>query len=271
MKKYVKYLLLITVFLSPHLLADNEEDLIPGNKIDSEGVIEDFNFYYVDDLLSLDQLKVKLIIFRRNSEVDLSSAHLALFKKWVQSGGVGYITGMALRGSLSTKLDLVDYTPAKVRKENGVDFDRGKGVGELFVKDLLPQIEISNHPLTRDINMLYVGAAKMRARNTRNDYDVFVLKEKNNRPAEPILRLGTACVREPSTSLTVENIHINGNFASCEGREELVNLILAIPDGEGTIVFDGTGLMSGRNDFNDNAYDFDVYYQNLISYSSKSP
>lgn len=270
-KNYAKYLLLVTVFLSSHVLAADAESLKPGNKVNAEGVIEDFNFYFVDDLLLLDQLKVKLIIFRVNSEVDVSSAHLALFKKWVQSGGVGYITGLALRGSLSNKLDLVEFAAVKVEKESGVEFDRSKGVGELFVKDLLPLVEISNHPLTKDVNMLYVGAAKMRARNTRNDYDVFALKAKNNQPTEPILRLGTACVSEPSASFVVENIRINGSFANCEGREELVNLILAIPDGEGTTVFDGTGLMSMQNDFKDNVYDFDVYYQNLLNYSSKSP
>lgn len=87
-KNYAKYLLLVTVFLSSHLLAANEVSLKPSNKVNAEGVIEGFNFYFVDDLLLLDQLKVKLIIFRINSEVDLSSARLALFKKWIQSGGM---------------------------------------------------------------------------------------------------------------------------------------------------------------------------------------
>lgn len=271
MKKYVNYLLFITVFLSSHLSADDEVELKLINELNSEGVIEDFNFNFVDDLLLLEQLKVKLIIFRRGNEDDLSSAHLALFKKWIQSGGVGYITGLALRGSLSNKLELIEYSPVKVQKENGVDFERGDGIGELFIKNLLPLVEISDHALTNNVNMLYVGSTQMRPRNTRNDYDVFALKGRNNRPTEPILRLGTACVREPSTSFIVEDIRINGSFASCEGREELVNLILAIPDGEGITVFDGTGLMTERNHLKDNSYDFDVYYNNLLNYSSTSP
>lgn len=185
--------------------------------------------------------------------------------------GDGYINGLALLGSLSNKLDLVEYSAVKVQKESGVDFERSKDIGELFVKGLLPLVEIPNHPLTNDVNMLYVCAAQMRARNTKNDYGVFALKAKKNQPAEPILRLGTACVNEPSASFVVENIRINGSFVSCQGREELVNLILAIPDWEVTTVFDETGLMSMQSDFNDNVYDFDVYYRNLLNYSSKSP
>ncbi len=235
--------------------AGAQQDLQPGNRVNAKRVIEDFDFNYVDDVLRLDTLRVKLVVFKRNSEADISSAHLALFKKWVKSGGVGYFTLEAVQGSLARKLDLVDPYHTSVWKESGASFDSGQGTGELFVKGVLPGLVIHDHAITKGVSQLYVCGPPIE-RGGRDEVRFFVPKRYR---VVPILSAGPLC--EPS------GIRLG---QECPRRADLVDLIVAIEDGQGLIIFDGTGLMAGLNAFRGNAYDWPKMYANLLEYGIAS-
>lgn len=84
-----------------------------------------------------------MVVFRQLSEGDVSSAHLAVFQRWIRSGGVAYFCSDALHGSLFKKLRLASPYGYSVVKESGAVFrskSGGECIGELFVKDLLKAI-----------------------------------------------------------------------------------------------------------------------------------
>lgn len=227
-----------------------------SNVVDSNGVIEDFDFTSVDDLLQLEKKGVKLAIFKQQSEAAISSAHLVLFNRWVQSGGVGYFAGNALNSSLTKKLNLIRPEYFGVLKESGERFSFKGGIGELFVRGVIPEVKIADHKLTQGVQILYVGAAY--------DDGVFGLHPIAGEHV-PLLSLGPICKYD------------NGHYDSWlkigsnpECSKSIAPIIVAVSDGKGVIVFDGTGLMLGKNSFEGNSYDFEKYYSNLLNYSGSN-
>ncbi len=227
-----------------------------SNKPDVKGVITKFDFRYVDDLLRLKDLKAKMVIFPQASENDISSAHLEMFKRWISGGGIGYFYSDGLGCSLFRKLDIADLTRHMVIKENNVRFSFQKGIGELFIRDLLPAIVIHSHKITDGVNQLYVGPVGDYNRS-ENESIGFVIGFNPKTRFIPILQLG-------SVGSSIERyIFVNGSSkenATIFGVSEL---------GSGLIVVDGTGLMLGKNSLNGNTYDWPKMYANILNYASR--
>jgi hypothetical protein len=245
------------------------EVLVANNQVSDAGVIERFDFNSVDDLLRLDQLNVKLVIFPDATETTISSAHLALFRQWIRSGGIAYFYQEGLLSSLSEKLALVRPSERKVRKESGSYFDYEEGVGELFVKDILPSVRIHNHELTSGVSSLYVGPSH--GANVR-----FIGPREGSEDITPILSMGPVCVDYQDSSLKqfqeilYRYIYINKGYGNCNDSDdklfESYPVMASVSLGEGMLVFDGTGLMAGKNSFNGSTYDWEVFYENILSY-----
>ena len=124
-------------------------------------VIQDFNFNKVDDLLDLGAKGIRMIVFRRLGGEEISSAHLARFRQWVEAGGVGYIAGVACHGALLEKLDIVTPTWFRIAvKETGEVFQTGQNssscLGELVVRGAVPYAAMANHKVTEGVSKLYV-------------------------------------------------------------------------------------------------------------------
>jgi len=267
--KFKFALALISLFLMA------SQSLVAQNKISPQGVIDDFDFSHIDDLLQLEELGVELIIFRRASEATVSSAHLALFKKWVSQGGVAYLASDGLMSSLNTKLGVMKPDYVKVQKESGVFFDFEQGVGELFVRDVVPSIQIHPHRITEGVNILYVGPSK-----ETGVYFLIELEAKST--VDPILSLGPVCATDDLSSVYGDSVYKGRKFVRNNGitlNESITEMgwcsgtkvqswpvLAALSLGKGIIIFDGTGLMIGKNIFEGKIYDWDVFYQNLLDY-----
>jgi hypothetical protein len=279
MKRHLRYLVL-HFFASALLLAAHAwsqakpavASRVP-NAPDAKGVIASFDFSRVDDLLKLKDLKVRIVMFPAASEAEISSAHLEMFKRWVSEGGISCFFSNGLTSSLFNKLELVSINAnSEVVKENGTRFSFEKGIGELFVKGLLPNIVIEEHGITQGVNSIYVGPM-MDDQLGRGIVRIF--EPKAGRTFTPVLRLGYAYyVNETGTG----SIWIN-NQAQFKDRtkswrksnlsSELATIFGVVELGSGLIVIDGTGLMLGKNGLNGNTYDWPKMYQNILGYTKK--
>ena len=243
------------------------------NAPDAKGVIASFDFSRVDDLLKLKDLKVRIVMFQSASEADISSAHLEMFKRWVSEGGISCFFSNGLTSSLFNKLDLVSINAnSEVIKENGTKFSFEKGIGELFVKGLLPNIVIEEHGITQGVNSIYVGPMTddQLGRGT-----VRIFEPKAGRTFTPILRLGYAYFLNETGA---GSIWINNqaqykertkNWKKSNLSSELATIFGVVELGSGLIVIDGTGLMLGKNGLNGNTYDWPKMYQNILGYAKK--
>ncbi len=115
------------------------------------------NFEYIDDLLFLDKVpSIRIIEITYGTYKGVSSAHLALLLRWVNSGGIIWINQEGFNSALFKKVNPgILFKEVIVKKESGATFSQD--TGELFVKGLLPQISIANHPITEGVTMLYIS------------------------------------------------------------------------------------------------------------------
>lgn len=112
---------------------------------------------YIDDLLFLDKVpSMRILEITFGSYKVVSSAHLALLLRWVNSGGIIWIHQDGFNSTLFKKVNPgIFFKEVIVKKESGATFS--PDAGELFVKGLLPQISIANHSITEGVNMLYIS------------------------------------------------------------------------------------------------------------------
>lgn len=219
------------------------------NTPNSQRVIERFDFSRIDDLLRLPQLNVRMVIFRDRSEAEVSSVHLAVFKKWIKDGGIGFFTQQGLNGSLFQKLQVVNIRSLQVKKENGVWFNSNSGdsndcIGELFVRDALDTIVIAQHSITRSVSSLYVCG----------------IPPLNWAVLDPLPAVNLIPI------LQVQGEE-NGAIRINSPQAKKVTIFGVLESGRGLVVVDGTGLSGGYNKFKGNGYDWPVMYQNILKYS----
>lgn len=233
-----------------------------SNKPNSAGVIENFDFSKIDDLLNLEGLHVRMVIFKTRSEAEVSSAHLEMFKRWVAGGGIGYFASEAHFGSLANKLDIAKTQCVNVVKESGASFGKeektGEIIGELFVKGVLEAIEIRDHPITLGIRSLYVGPVGC----TKNLGGLYYFESKGT-PITPILRLGYG-FNAVNGSI---GLFVNQRLSN---TDSFIAVIYGVVEfGKGLIVLDGTGMILGANSFKGYTYDWPRLYDNLLGWASR--
>jgi len=257
---YVTVFCVLAVVVQPIILprlamiASQEKGTMQPNRPNQAGVIEDFDFQSIDDLLRLGNLKVRMVIFRKRSETEVSSAHLSVFRKWVGDGGVAYFFSNALFGSLFNKLDAASVTSVRVMKESGAEFQAAKEncVGELFVRDAVPAVRLLDHRITGGITSLYVCGERADT--------VYYFSAKEPASFRPILQLSGF---HSSDWFGINKQH--PNYATVT-----ITLFGVVELGRGLIVCDGTGLMIGGNSFRGNAYDWPIMRKNILDYDSTS-
>jgi hypothetical protein len=171
----------------------------------------------VDQLLALQRYPdLRLLVLREPFE-RVSDAHVLALREWVESGGVAWLEAPgvaeedALQLLVSARVDDFDFRKTSTG---------GRG-GELIVRGMSERLRIHDHPLTEDVDELYVYP--------RYRFD-------GTPRAEPILEM-----------------------TDTRGTHGIV--IAAVPLGDGLVVLDGTarerrkvfGRISGFEEDNPNA------------------
>jgi len=223
------------------------------NHPDARGVVRQFDFQNVDDLLDLGP-SVRMIMFVGADEVTISSAHLEMFKRWISAGGIAYFYQGGWGCSLNRKLGLVEAAPIYVTKENGANM--GGSTGELVVRDLFPYLTIAPHRITEGVRKLYLCNASTEFRPL------------NGARMLPILQVGSSTDFGANVFINAaENLALPPETRANFSFRHLAAVYAAIEMGRGLIIYDGTSMVAGPNGFNGNSYDWPRMFQNVLDYA----
>jgi hypothetical protein len=110
------------------------------------------DFKQIDDLLRLDTTSVVrvLVVEERDPKV-FSSAHVAITRKWIESGGVLWAVDDGLECTLTQQIARFNSADFAFKKAGS-----NKAGGELVVRGASPSLVIRDHALTAGVDQLYL-------------------------------------------------------------------------------------------------------------------
>lgn len=125
----------------------------------------------IDDLLTITgRTDVNVLLLEEEKPKSISDVHMKLLRQWVESGGILWVAGDALEGSMAQTI-----VPFRVQSFDFVRSSSGKPGGELIVRGTSPRMTISEHPITAGVTQLYLFA--------RSKFD-------GTERAEPLVEMG---------------------------------------------------------------------------------
>ena len=254
---------------------------------------------YIDDLLFLDKVpSMRILEITFGSYKVVSSAHLALLLRWVNSGGIIWIHQDGFNSTLFKKVNPgIFFKEVIVKKESGATFS--PDAGELFVKGLLPQISIANHSITEGVNMLNISPYEKDLVATiitvpeikivpiiyfKSSKDGLLInssgkEEKEVKKVEEVKKVGEVkevkkdrkdkkgeVVKEEEVVKEDEVVKVDEE----EEEDEIFILLGLIEKENGLLIIDTTRLGSNnRAEPAGNEYDWLQFYNNIKSYSHR--
>ena len=110
------------------------------------------DFKQIDDLLQLDTTSViRVLVVERQDSKAISGSHVAITRKWVESGGVLWAVGDGLRSTLAQQIARFTTSDFGFKKAGST-----KTGGELVVRGASPKLVIRDHALTAGVDQLYL-------------------------------------------------------------------------------------------------------------------
>ena len=242
------------------------------------------NFEYIDDLLFLDKVpSIRIIEITYGTYKGVSSAHLALLLRWVNSGGIIWINQEGFNSALFKKVNPgILFKEVIVKKESGATFSQD--TGELFVKGLLPQISIANHPITEGVNMLYISPySKEFVATIMTEPKIKIVPIISFKSSEDGLLIDSSVKKDgllidstgKKDSLLIDSSDKKGSLQidSTDKKDEedrIIILLGLIEKGNGLLIIDTTRLGSkDRAGPGGNEYNWLQFYNNIKSYSHR--
>ena len=240
---------------------------------------------YIDDLLFLDKVpSMRILEITFGSYKVVSSAHLAMLLRWVNSGGIIWIHQDGFNSTLFKKVNPgILFKEVIVKKESGATFS--SDTGELFVKGLLPQISIANHSITEGVNMLYISPySKEFVATIITDPKIKIVPIINFKSSEEGLLINSSGKEEKEVRKVVEVKEEVKEVKKDkkdkkdevvkedeEDEEEKIFILLGlIEKGNGLLIIDTIRLGSkGWVGPGGNEYDGLRFYNNIKSYSHR--
>lgn len=232
------------------------QDDLPFESPYDNGVLT-LEMVHIDDLLYLDEAPALRIVEITNpGKAEVSSAHLTLLERWVESGGALWFHGRGFESSLWPEVNPgIDLYYTELIKESGAKMDGRNGdVGELFVRDLLPSINIADHPVTEGIERLYVQPEMWEVEGV---WMSRVFTSSSSARVEPILSF-----RQSRNGLRLRRDRVPDK----PERRSFVLLGL-VERGSGLLIVDLTRI--GAKDWkgpDGDAYDAPLFYRNIKRY-----
>ena len=239
---------------------------------------------YIDDLLFLDKVpSMRIIEITFGSYKAVSSAHLAILLRWVNSGGIIWINQEGFNSTLFKKVNPgILFKEVIVKKESGATFSHD--TGELFVKGLLPQISIADHSITEGVNMLYISPySKEFVSTIISEPKIKIVPIINFKSSEDGLQIDSSVKKDSlkidspvkKDSLKIDSPRKKDSLQiespGKEDREDKIFILLGlIEKGNGLLIIDTTRL--GSKNYagpGGNKYDWLQFYNNIKSYSHR--
>lgn len=109
------------------------------------------DFKQIDDLLQLDSSAVRVLVVEGSYPKAISGSHVAITRKWVESGGVLWAVEDGLRSTLTQQIARFNSSDLAFKKDGS-----NKTGGELVVRGASPRLVIHDHALTAGVDQLFL-------------------------------------------------------------------------------------------------------------------
>lgn len=283
MKQINILLLMFFIFFNVCLLGQEvpvKSQEVPFKSPYESGVLT-LDIEYIDDLLFLDKVpSMRILEITYGSYKVVSSAHLAMLLRWVNSGGIIWIHQDGFNSTLFKKVNPgIFLKEVIVKKESGATFSPDNG--ELFVKGLLPQISIANHSITEGVNMLYISPySKEFVATIITDPKIKIVPIINFKSSGEGLLIDSSGKEEKEVRKEGEvkevkkdkkdEVDKEDEEVKVDEEDKTFILLGLIEKGNGLLIIDTTRL--GSKDWagpGGNKYDWIQFYNNIKSYSHR--
>jgi hypothetical protein len=126
---------------------------VPAHALEKlEKAIYRVDFKQIDDLLKLDSTSVvRVLVVERRDPKAVSGSHVAITRKWVESGGVLWAVEDGLRSTLTQQIVRFNSSDFAFKKAGS-----NKAGGELVMRGASPKLVIHDHALTTGVDQLYL-------------------------------------------------------------------------------------------------------------------